>query len=449
MFKQIVEPSRTIPVAIEADVIVAGGGPAGICAAVAAARNGAKTALIERYGFLGGMATAALVNPFMPFHLDGQMTPDNALVRGIFEEWIDGMRRRGGYIDKGHRSNNVIGAEAAKASAMELVLKAGVQLMLHAFTDHVLLDASGNRIEYLCLAAKQRMAAAGKMFIDATGDADVAYLAGVPCEAGREEDHAVQPMTLSFRMRGVDWSQLPNWKDKEARAALNRLYDEAKAKGIIRCPRENLLYFQCVRDDEIHFNQTRVTGRIATDPMDLTAAEIDAREQVEKLVAWLRAEVPAFKNAYLSETAPQIGVRETRRIRGLYTLTEQDVLSARKFPDGIARTDYPIDIHNPTGSGTVIKRVPKGDWYEIPYRCLVPQKIDNLLVAGRPVSSDHVAHSSLRVMPQAAAIGEAAGTAAAMCLKKCCKPAELTGEELVDKLIQQGQPLIKRSAAKA
>lgn len=439
MSKSITEPSRTIPVSLEADVVVAGGGPGGLCAAVAAARNGASVVLIERYGFLGGMATTALVNPFMPFHLQGE-----PIVRGIFEEWIDGMRRRNGYIDKGHRSNNVIGVEAAKASAMELCKAAGVQLMLHAFVDNVLLDKASSNIQHLCLAAKQRIAAAGKMFIDATGDADVAYLAGAPCDVGRDEDGAVQPMTLCFRMRGVDWSLLPNWGDKEARAAFNKLYDQAKERGVIRCPRENLLYFQCVRDDEIHFNQTRVVGRIATNPMDLTAAEIDAREQVELFAKWLCSEIPAFKNGYLSEVAPQIGVRETRRVRGHYTLTEDDVLAARKFPDGIARTDYPIDIHSPTGAGTVIKHLPKGEWYEIPYRCLVPQKIDNLLIAGRPVSADHAAHSSLRVMPQAAGIGEAAGTAAAMCLKKGCKPADLAGAELVDKLIEQGQPLIKR-----
>lgn len=439
MTRQIVEPSRTIPVAIEADVIVAGGGPGGLCAAVAAARNGAKVALIERYGFLGGMATTGLVNPFMPFHLNGE-----PMTRGIFEEWIDGMRRRGGYVDKGRLSRNIIGAEAAKASAMELVLGAGVQLMLHAFVDNVLLDEAGSKIQYVCLAAKQRIAAAGKIFIDATGDGDVALLAGVPCDVGRDEDHAVQPMTLCFRMRGLDWSKMPAPGDKDARAAINDLYVQAKQRGVIRCPRENMLYFQCVRDDEIHFNQTRVIGQVATDPFDLTAAEIDAREQVEKFVAWLQAEVPAFKDAYLSETAPQIGIRETRRVRGLYTLTGDDVLSARKFPDGIARTDYPIDIHSPTGEGTVIKHVPAGDWYEIPYRCLVPQRIDNLLVASRSISSDHAAHSSLRVMPPVAGIGEAAGTAAAMCLKSGCRPADLPTERLVDKLIQQGQPLVKQ-----
>ncbi len=203
---------------------------------------------------------------------------------------------------------------------------------------------------------------------------------------------------------------------------------QAKQRGVIRCPRENMLYFQCVRDDEIHFNQTRVVGRNATDPFDLTAAEIDAREQVEKFVAWLRAEVPAFKDAYLSETAPQIGIRETRRVRGVYTLTGDDVLSARKFVDGIARTDYPIDIHSPTGEGTVIKHPPAGDWYEIPYRCLVPVKIDNLLIASRSISADHAAHSSLRVMPPVAGIGEAAGTAAALCLKTGCRPADLRAE---------------------
>jgi len=443
MTKELTEPSRTVPVRLDADVVVAGGGPAGLCAAVAAARAGARTVLIERYGFLGGMATAGLVNPFMNFHVSGE-----PIIRGVFEQWIEGMRRRGGYADRTSHGRNVFDAEAAKASAMELVLEAGVELVLHGFVDNVLLDGAGSRIEHVVVAGKSRLAVAGKVFIDCTGDADLAALAGAPFEVGREQDGAVQPMTLSFRMRGVDWSRLPARGDKQGYEALNALFTEAKRRGVIDCPRHNMLFFRCIADDEIHLNQTRILGRSATDTLELTAAEIEARKQVEQLVAWLRAEVPAFKNATLSMTAAQIGIRESRRVLGQYVLTGEDVLACRKFADGICRANYDIDIHNPKGEGTVIKRLPADDWYEIPYRSLVPQKIENLLIAGRPVSADHVAHSSLRVMPIAAGLGEAAGTAAAICLQKSCVPADVPAGELVDRLIAQGQPLVKTQAAR-
>lgn len=226
MQKHIAEPLRTIPVALEVDVIVAGGGPGGLCAAVAAARNGARVALIERYGFLGGMATAGLVNPFMPFHLHGE-----PMTRGIFEEWIDGMRRRGGYLDKGTLSSNIIGAEAAKASALELVLKAGVQLVLHAFVDNVLLDGAGSRIEHVCVAAKQRFAAAGKMFIDATGDADVVARMGLP--VFRREQ--VQPPTMCAILRGLDAIRKKHPGFNVHRVIFDTQYPQALKPGFSWC----------------------------------------------------------------------------------------------------------------------------------------------------------------------------------------------------------------------
>jgi hypothetical protein len=203
-----------------------------------------------------------------------------------------------------------------------------------------------------------------------------------------------------------------------------------------------VLFFSCVQDDEIHFNTTRVVGRDATDSLGLTAAEVEGRRQAEQFVSWLRDEVAGFGNAYLSVTAAQIGVRESRRVRGLYGLTGDDVLTCRKFADGIARAHYAIDIHSPTGAGTEIKPLPPGDWYEIPYRCLVPPSIANLLVAGRCISADHVAHSSLRVMPIAAAVGEAAGTAAAMAVRQDVAPAELDSTSLIRQLVEQGQSLV-------
>jgi len=444
MSKTVREPARDVPVEMEADVVVAGGGPAGLCAAVAAARLGARTVLMERYGFLGGMATAGLVNPFMNFHVAGE-----PIIRGVFEQWIDGMRKRGGYLDRGRKGSNIFDPEAAKFAALDLVLDAGVKLLLHSFVDNVITDAGGNRIEYLVVASKRRLAIKGSIFVDCTGDADVAALAGVPCWFGRPEDGAVQPMTLNFRMAGVDWSKVPAAGDKDGMAKFNDAFAEAKKRGILSCPRHNMLYFSCIADDEIHFNQTRIIEKNPIDPLELTAAEIEARRQVEQIVNWLVREVPGFEKARLVQTAPQIGIRESRRIEGLYELTGEDVLACRKFNDGVVRANYPVDIHNPKGEGTVLKYLPPDDWYEIPYRCLVPVRIENLLVAGRPISADHVAHSSLRVMPIAAGLGEAAGTAAAMCLKAGVRPGELSTDELVRQLVRQGQPLRSGSSGKA
>ncbi len=430
MPRTITEPARETPIAKETDVVVAGGGPAGLCAAVAAARLGAGTVLIERYGFLGGMATAGLVNPFMNYHLDGE-----PIIQGVFEDWVNGMRRREGYLDRAGRSDNVFDPEAAKLSAQELCSEAGVDVLFHGFVDNVLTENGG--ITALGIAGKQRLAATGQVYVDATGDGDVAALAGCAFELGREEDHLTQPMTLNFNMGGIDPDRAP-----QAGAELQELYDQARSAGEVDCPRENVLFFCTVRPDEVHFNTTRVVMRNGTDPLDLSEAETEGRRQAEQFVNFLRKYAPGYENAYLLQTATQIGVRETRRIMGDYVLTKEDVLECRKFEDGICRARYVIDIHNPAGTGTVIMSLPEHEWYEIPYRCLLPVGFDNLLVSGRCISADHAAHSSLRVMPIAAAIGEAAGTAAAMSSQRGVRPRELPAADLRDQLASQGANLV-------
>jgi hypothetical protein len=397
-------------------VLVAGGGPAGLAAAVAAARQGVRTMLVERYGFLGGMATAGLVNPFMLW--DPKL---GQLVGGIFQEMLDRLSARGGY--SGPRQRNAFDPEAFKAVADEICLEAGVQVRMHTLlTDAGVRNGRITTVRTESKSGRERLRA--RVFIDCTGDADLAHRAGVPCDEGREEDGLTQPMTLNFRMANVDVERMP------PRAEINRLYDAAKADGRVRCPRENVLLFYALQPDVVHFNTTRVTGKSGVDASDLTEAEVEARRQTQDLVAFLRSDVSGFENAYLQQTAAQIGIRESRRIRGEYILTAEDVLSASKFPDGIARCAYPIDIHSPTGAGTVIRDVPRGDHYEIPFRCLVPKGIDNLLVAGRCVSATHEAQASLRVMPQCFAMGEAAGVAAALAIRQGISPKEVDAAEL-------------------
>lgn len=415
-----------VPVLRDADVVVVGGGPGGLGAAVGAARQGAKTLLVERYGFLGGMATAGGVNPFMTNHLDGRR-----LDTGVFTDWCDWMEKLNGILPDGRTFN----AEVAKLAAEQLCLEAGVELLYHANFDLPLLD--GTRIEALTFHSKSgTVAVRGKMFVDCTGDADLAARSGCPFEYGRDEDHLTQPMTANFDVGGVDPERMGD------RASINELYDRAKAAGRITCPRENCLWFRTTEPTRIHFNTTRVVLHDATKVDSLSDAEIESRRQILEYLDWLRDEVPGFENAYLVSLAMHIGVRESRRIRGQAYLTRADYERYAKFPDGIARVRYPIDIHSPTGAGTEIVRLPADEWYEIPYGCLVPQKMDNLLVGGRPISVDHAVHSSMRVMPPACTVGQAAGVAAAMSVAEGTTPAELDGVRVKQAMVDQGVWLV-------
>ncbi|CAG7598547.1 hypothetical protein PAESOLCIP111_00235 [Paenibacillus solanacearum] len=414
------------------DVIVAGGGPSGIAAAVAAARMGAKTLLVERYGFLGGAGTAMMVNPWMSYWASGGANVQ--LIFGVLQELIDRMTAMGMY---GHpKQRTAFDPEALKVAAEQLCQEAGVTLLYHSFLGEARMDESGARIEAIRFANKAGLVDfQASMYVDATGDADLAALAGAIVEKGRAVDSLSQPMTLNFRMAGVDMDRL------QTRQEITALYKEAKKRGEIDCPREDVLWFYANQPGVIHFNTTRVIRKDATDPWDLTAAEIEGRRQVQQLVRFLKAEVPGFEEAYLQTTAPQIGVRESRRVVGEYMLTADELLASCRFEDVIARGAYPVDIHNPDGEGTILKHLPPGEWYDIPFRTLVPKKIQNLLIGGRPISATHEAHSAIRVQPIAMAIGQAAGTAAALCAKGGVLPRELDVRQVQKALTDQGAVL--------
>jgi hypothetical protein len=398
------------------DVIVVGGGPGGFSAAVAAAKRGARVLLVERYGFLGGMATAGLVNPFMSYKLHGER-----LTTSVFNELIDSMEREGALDER----QVVFDDEIMKLILDEMMRRHGIDLLLHSF--FVAADVGNGRIEGIHTVGKSGVISVrGKMFVDSTGDGDLAARTGATLEKGRPQDGFSQPMTLCFRVGGVTGGLSAG----ELRDELTEILLEAKAAGQVNQPRENVLIFPTLIPGAYHFNTTRIVQKDATDAMSMTEAELEGRRQVRELLALFRRRSKRFKQAYLLKVAAQTGVRESRRVMARYVLGETDVLSARKFEDGISRSTYPIDIHNPTGEGTVIKRVPKGDYYEIPYRCLVPGTPDNLLVGSRCISSTHEAHSSLRVMPVVAGVGEAAGTAAAMAVASRCTPREVSGAKL-------------------
>lgn len=411
---------------MKCDVLVAGGGPGGFAAAIAAARNGADTLLIERYGFLGGMATMGLVNPFMTFWAGQEQ-----IVEGILQELVDRLTALGAY---GKGSRTAFDPEAYKHVCDLMAVESGVRLLFHT----TLTDASaeGQSIASVEIANKSgKSLVEAKVYIDGTGDADLAYLAGAQCEKGRDEDGLTQPVTLNFRVCNVDPDRIPSRDER------NRLYDVAKAEGRLDCPRENILMFYTTRAGEMHFNQTRVTGIDGTSAEDLTRAELEARRQMWQFLEFLRRDMAGFENAEISQSGPQIGIRESRRVIGDHVLTEDEVLEARKFEDGVARGSYDVDIHNPTGAGTVIKRLNPGESYDIPYRCLTPLGLDNLLIAGRPISATHEAHSSLRIMPICMAIGQAAGTAAALSARDGVAPRRLDVSLLRSTLRSQGANL--------
>jgi hypothetical protein len=343
------------------------------------------------------------------------------------------MREEGAVNTDGKYAGKWFETETMKLLLDQFVADAGVDLLLHTRAIGVLRDESTQRIEAVRVFHKGGVEdISANIFIDSTGDGDIAAWAGAPFEVGRKEDNAAQPMTTCFRMADVDIENMT------PRSEINSMYDEAKERGEVTNPRENVLYFHSLNPDTIHFNTTRIVGQSALDGWSLTEAELEGRRQVDDMVRFMKKHVKGYENAWLMRIAPQIGIRESRRIMGEYVLTAEDVLEARSFEDGIACGAYAIDIHNPAGTGTVIKQLEAGTWYQIPYRCLVPRDVSNLLVAGRCISSTHEAHSSLRVMPIIWGIGEAGGTAAAMAFKAGISPTEVDTSELRTALREQG-----------
>lgn len=433
------------------DVAVMGGGPAGITAALGAARNGAKTVLVERYGFLGGMSTASLVYPWMTFH----SAAGEQVIRGLAQEIVDRLMERG--ASPGHLRDTIgfvhtltpYHPEVYKSVAFEMLQEAGVDLLLHSMAVEAK-TADGHIREVNVYNKSGKGVIRAKVYVDATGDADIAYFAGAPWEQGNAE-RKVQPMTMKFRMKGVDLEVVRRYMqdhpsefyEKSLIGELDQLpltgvmgfYRHWKAANV-PIPRDGVLFFAGPNDDEVLINVSRVSGYDPTRVQDLTAAEIEGRKQVLILEQFFREHIPGFQHAVVTATGTQIGVRETRRIVGEYVLNGVDVLDARRFPDVIARSGYPIDIHNPEGEGVTANFIREGGAYDIPYRSIVPQKVRNLLLAGRCISTTHEAQATTRLTPSCMAIGQAAGTAAAIAASTGCAVADVPIGELQEKLMK-------------
>lgn len=392
------------------DLIVVGGGFAGTAAAIEAARHGTDVLLIEKYNCLGGAAAFALVSPFMPFwtHIGEEKKRKN-LAGDLFLEIVDeAMRLTARSEDTPMITDALFDEECMKLAMIRMAKKAGVTLLFN--TNVTAVNAEGGVIRSVKAACKAiEMEFYADHFIDATGDAELSALAGCECEVGREGDGLCQPMTLCFRVGGIDKEKFMAFRPK-----MQALYKEWQASGKLSNPRENVLVFRNYNAGVLHFNTTRVIKKSPTDPFEITEAEIAAREQVFEMMEFLRTAVEGCEHARLLSTALQIGIRESRRVMGEYVLCEQDLISLARFEDAIAVANYAIDIHSPDGSGTRFQEFADGEWYEIPYRCLLPKGFQNLLVAGRCISSTHEAQASYRIMPFCAEIGQAAGCAVAV-----------------------------------
>ncbi|WHY61481.1 FAD-dependent oxidoreductase [Cytobacillus firmus] len=442
---------------LEFDVVVAGGGPAGINAAIAAGRGGARTLLIERYGFLGGMSTVALVYPWMTFHTE----TGRQVIKGIAQEIVERLIAIDG--SPGHLRDTVgftntvtpYHPEKYKLLALEMLEEAGVEVLVHSFADSV--KVVGGTIKNIRLVTKSGpIRVKAKQFIDSTGDADIAFLSGAPCLKGRENDQKTQPLTMKFRMRGVDVSKVKeamkrnpenfykktpiNELDELPLTGVQGFYKEWNASGV-PINRDQVLFFIGPEEDEVLVNCTRVQGLDGTDVFDLTKGEREGRKQVMMMAEFLQTTIPGFEKASISAVGSQIGIRETRRISGEYSLTIEDVITGIKYDDTIALSGYPIDIHDPTGKGVQANDIEGDGSYGIPYRCLIPKGIDNLLVAGRCISTTHEALATTRLTPSCMATGQAAGTAAALSLAEGIAPRNLDAIMLRKKLLEGGAVL--------
>lgn len=454
------------------DVVVIGGGISGTLAAIAAGRQKANVLLIERYGFLGGCLTAASVGPMMTFHAG-----DKQIIRGLPDEVIERLKKKKGSL--GHLFDTTtytytvtpFDAELMKITLEEMCLEANVDILYHT----MFLDAQvkENKIVSVEVASKHdRLLIQGKLFIDATGDAELALKAGVSVQVGREIDGLNQPLTMNFKMGPVDIPKVkdyirthmddfpelkgnPSTIDSSPRLSIGgfiSLLKQAQMDKRISFTREKILFFETANAGEVIVNTTRVTGLDPLDPVELSLAESMGRKQVIEVSKLLKNEVPGFENARIISIASQIGIRSTRRILGTYLLSEYDLLACTPFPDAICHGGYPIDVHPPEGDDALLdwskikRHLEYGAFYSVPYRSLTNQVIVNLGTVGRCISSSFEAQGAIRVSPICAATGEAGGIAAGLMIQKeIWDFNELSVDELRNMLIQQGAYLSNES----
>lgn len=457
MERWIEEPARRIPVVRDVDVLVVGGGAAGIGAAVGASRAGARTLLVERNGFLGGVATAVMMTTWN--------VPSRCLA-GISRELFEGLLKRGGAIDGG--PTIPYDPETFKEVAEGACLEAGVELLYYTWVAAPLRD--GNTLQGVVVENKSgRQALTARVTVDCSGDADVAAAAGVPCVKGREKDGKMRPLTTLFRLGNVDIRRVveyarahpdqftadPNFQILDLDRGLVRisgffdLVAEARARGELDkdC---HYIRFEGVFPDRgtLFVNTTRVYGRDGTSAWDLSEGSIEARRQMEQLLRFLVLKVPGCERAFRIDASSVIGVRETRRIRGEHLLTEEDILAGRAYDDTVVKAwrhhGAGRNWHSPDGAEgapsdpTYRTMTTELQSFEIPYGCLVPLEVEGLVAAGRIISQTHEADMWTRGMYCCVMTGQCAGVAAALAARDGVAPRRLSVPALQRELHRQG-----------
>lgn len=442
-----------------ADVVVVGGGPAGVCAAIAAARSGASTMIVEQGGCLGGMATRGLVAPFMTCY---DTTGELMIIRGLFSEIVDRMVALGGaihpsevragtpfsaWITKGHDHCTPFDAEIMKFVLDSMCAEAGVKVLFHAtLVDPIVRGSRISGIRVLTRSGIERIS--GKVFIDATGDGDLAARSGVPCDYGNPEIGKVQPATLFFHINNVDTDRLTadvmahihefRKVDGVSYRALHWWVEKAEAAGEWDINRKSVNIYRGVKKDEWAVNCTRIANVDATSSESLTAAEIEGRRQVMELMNFFHKYVPGCEEATIKSSGSTVGIRESRHVKGEYVLTADDLIGGVVPEDSILVASNSVDVHGRNGANTTEYRtVEGGRWYGLPYRSLLPLEIDNLLVAGRAISASSDAAGAVRVMPPCMAMGHAAGIAAALSAAGGTSPRKLDPAEIRSRLLAQ------------
>jgi hypothetical protein len=410
-----------LPCCAKVDVLVVGGGPAGAAAAIAAARDGARTLVVEQYGCLGGMGTAALVPAFCPFTDRAQ-----PIIRGIGLSILEEMKAAMPHVEASAFDWVPIDAELLKLIYERRVRQVGAEILYFTHFVDAIADQAGSVGGAVIHNKSGLQRIDAQVIIDCTGDADFAVAAGSDFTAGDVESGELQPCTMCFVLAGVDCARLREflYADNARNLLLKGVIAEAKAAGDLDIL-EDAANVAIQSQSTIGLNFSHVFDVDATDAAQLTAAQIKGRELIRKLTAFMRKYCPGCADALIVSSGIQIGVRETRRIIGDYVLTLDDYLARRSFPDEIARNSYYIDIHlsrrewerslaTEIDDASRIHQYAPGESHGVPYRCLIPAKLNNVLVAGRCISTDRAVQGSTRVMPNCLAMGEAAGCAAAM-----------------------------------
>ncbi len=418
----------------EVDVLVCGGGPAGVAAGFAAARMGARTLIVEQFNCLGGIATAGGHGHICLYSAWNSQT---RVVGGIIYEMAQRCARDGYGVVNTREADFEI--EGMKLVLEQMAGACGVELLYHSFIGDAIVENGCVAGAVVQNKSGRQVIRAGRV-VDCTGDGDVAARAGCAFDMGDAETGLCQPMTLMFTIGGVDMQRVAQFRGSDY--SLSGVWEKAQQEGAMRPFQSRVMgwWWTPTRPDQVGVNFTHIIRVSALKAEDLTAATIEGRRQAYETIEVYRKYVPGMENCYMLSTPSTVGVRESRRIRGLYTLTREDVVNQRTFADSIGYGSFYIDIHNTLGSGMDAKtwRPPAGFKYQIPYRMLVPADVDHLLVAGRCASCDHEALGSLRVMPQCGVMGQAAGVAAVLSLQQGISPRTLDVSLLQSELRRQG-----------